>query len=83
MSLFSVGGNAGFALAPVLITPAVLVFGLSRHAASSRSCPPLVAVALAFELPHLRARSAGRRRGARAARRATTARTTTGARSRA
>ena len=29
MSLFSVGGNAGFAMAPVLITPAVLVFGLS------------------------------------------------------
>lgn len=28
MSFFSVGGNAGFALGPVLATPAVLVFGL-------------------------------------------------------
>jgi len=28
MSLFSVGGNAGFALGPVLTTPLVLVFGL-------------------------------------------------------
>lgn len=28
MSLFSVGGNAGFALGPVLATPAVLAFGL-------------------------------------------------------
>lgn len=28
MSLFSVGGNAGFALGPVLATPAVLVFGM-------------------------------------------------------
>jgi FSR family fosmidomycin resistance protein-like MFS transporter len=29
MSLFSVGGNAGFALGPLLTTPLVLVFGLS------------------------------------------------------
>jgi FSR family fosmidomycin resistance protein-like MFS transporter len=28
MSLFSLGGNAGFALGPLLITPAVLAFGL-------------------------------------------------------
>ncbi len=28
MSLFSVGGNVGFALGPVLVTPLVLVFGL-------------------------------------------------------
>src|SRR5262249_12609989 len=28
MSLFSVGGNIGFALGPVLVTPLVLVFGL-------------------------------------------------------
>ena len=28
-SFFSVGGNAGFALAPTLITPAVLLFGLA------------------------------------------------------
>jgi FSR family fosmidomycin resistance protein-like MFS transporter len=29
MSLFSVGGNAGFALGPILVTPLVLVFGLA------------------------------------------------------
>ena len=29
MSFFSVGGNLGFALGPILITPAVLLFGLS------------------------------------------------------
>jgi MFS transporter, FSR family, fosmidomycin resistance protein len=29
MSLFSVGGNIGFALGPALVTPLVLVFGLS------------------------------------------------------
>jgi FSR family fosmidomycin resistance protein-like MFS transporter len=29
MSLFSVGGNIGFALGPVLVTPLVLAFGLS------------------------------------------------------
>ena len=28
MSLFSVGGNVGFALGPVLVTPLVLAFGL-------------------------------------------------------
>src|SRR4051794_35714671 len=28
MSLFSIGGNLGFALGPVLVTPAVLAFGL-------------------------------------------------------
>ena len=28
MSMFSLGGNAGFALGPLLVTPAVLVFGL-------------------------------------------------------
>src|SRR5205085_10801911 len=29
MSLFSVGGNVGFALGPVMVTPLMLVFGLS------------------------------------------------------
>ena len=32
MSLFSVGGNLGFALGPVLVTPLMLVFGLARDA---------------------------------------------------
>src|SRR4051812_26996529 len=58
MSLFSVGGNAGFALGPVLITPAVLALGLSGTLAVA-VLPALAAVALAVELPHLLARSAG------------------------
>ena len=29
MSLFSVGGNVGFAVGPILVTPLVLIFGLS------------------------------------------------------
>ena len=33
MSLFSVGGNAGFALGPLLTTPLVLVFGLRERGA--------------------------------------------------
>jgi FSR family fosmidomycin resistance protein-like MFS transporter len=57
MSLFSVGGNAGFALGPILITPAVLVFGLSGTLVVA-ILPAIVAVVLAFELPHLKARSA-------------------------
>ena len=58
MSLFSVGGNAGFAMAPVLITPAVLVFGLSGTALVA-ILPAAVAIALAIELPHLKRRTAG------------------------
>src|SRR5690349_6465653 len=57
MSLFSVGGNAGFALAPILVTPAVLAVGL-KGTALVALIPAVVAIAIAFELPHLRARSA-------------------------
>ncbi len=57
MSLFSVGGNAGFALGPILITPAVLAFGLSGTLVVA-IVPAVVAIVLAFELPHLKARSA-------------------------
>ncbi|MGH2945461.1 MAG: MFS transporter [Solirubrobacteraceae bacterium] len=53
MSLFSVGGNAGFALGPVLTTPLVLVFGLPGTA--GLLALPLLAAALAWrELPLLR-----------------------------
>ena len=53
MSLFSVGGNVGFALGPVLITPLVLAFGLSG---TLLVIVPtwLMAAVLAFELPRLR-----------------------------
>jgi MFS transporter, FSR family, fosmidomycin resistance protein len=53
MSLFSVGGNLGFALGPVLVTPLVLVFGL--HGTVFVLIPTwLMAVVLAHELPRLR-----------------------------
>jgi MFS transporter, FSR family, fosmidomycin resistance protein len=54
MSLFSVGGNAGFALGPLLTTPLVLVFGLPGTLA-------LVALPLAAAI--LTAREIGRLRG--------------------
>src|SRR6478735_8589185 len=57
MSLFSVGGNTGFALGPILITPAVLALGLEGTALVA-ILPAIVAVVLAFEMPHLRERSA-------------------------
>jgi FSR family fosmidomycin resistance protein-like MFS transporter len=57
MSLFSVGGNAGFALGPILITPAVLALGLSGTLAVA-VLPALAAVVLLVELPHLRVRTA-------------------------
>ncbi|MHB8657272.1 MAG: MFS transporter [Solirubrobacteraceae bacterium] len=53
MSLFSVGGNIGFALGPVLVTPLVLAFGL--HGTLFLLIPTwLMAGALAAELPRLR-----------------------------
>jgi MFS transporter, FSR family, fosmidomycin resistance protein len=57
MSLFSVGGNTGFALGPVLITPAVLALGLSGTLVVA-ILPVIVAVALLLEMPRLRARGA-------------------------
>ncbi len=56
MSLFSVGGNAGFALAPVLITPAVLLVGLSGTLIVA-ILPAIAAVVLAVELPKMKRRS--------------------------
>jgi FSR family fosmidomycin resistance protein-like MFS transporter len=56
MSFFSVGGNAGFALAPVLITPAVLWLGLSGTLLVA-VLPAIAAAVLLLELPHLRKRS--------------------------
>jgi FSR family fosmidomycin resistance protein-like MFS transporter len=53
MSLFSVGGNVGFALGPVLVTPLVLVFGLSG-AALIILPTSLMALILLRELPRLR-----------------------------
>jgi MFS transporter, FSR family, fosmidomycin resistance protein len=66
MSLFSVGGNAGFALGPVLVTPAVLALGLSGTLLVA--VPPAVAaVVLALALPRLRARRAAAASAARGA----------------
>ena len=53
MSLFSVGGNVGFALGPVLVTPLILAFGL--HGTSFVLVPTiLMAAVLVHELPHLK-----------------------------
>jgi len=53
MSLFSLGGNAGFALGPILVTPIVLVVGLQGTVLLA-VVPVAVAVLLARELPRLR-----------------------------
>jgi FSR family fosmidomycin resistance protein-like MFS transporter len=53
MSLFSVGGNIGFALGPVLVTPLMLAFGL--HGTVLVLIPTwLMAAVLVHELPRLR-----------------------------
>ncbi len=54
MSLFSVGGNIGFALGPALVTPLVLLFGLSGTLLVIIPTS-LMAAVLVHELPHLRA----------------------------
>jgi FSR family fosmidomycin resistance protein-like MFS transporter len=52
MSLFSVGGNVGFALGPVLVTPLVLAFGL--HGTAFVLIPTwLMAAVVWHELPRL------------------------------
>ena len=53
MSLFSVGGNIGFALGPALITPLVLAFGLSGTLLVIIPTS-LMGVVLARELPRLK-----------------------------
>src|SRR5436190_4783013 len=54
MSLFSVGGNVGFALGPVLVTPLLLAFGL--HGTLFVVIPTgIMAAILLKELPRLRA----------------------------
>jgi len=53
MSLFSVGGNIGFALGPVLVTPLVLIFGLSGTLFVVIPTS-LMALVLAHELPRLK-----------------------------
>lgn len=57
MSLFSVGGNAGLALGPIITTPLVLVFGLPGTL-GLLVLPLVAAVVTVRELPRLR--SAGR-----------------------
>jgi MFS transporter, FSR family, fosmidomycin resistance protein len=54
MSYFSLGGNAGFALGPILVTPLVLLFGL-RGTLLLAVIPTIVAVVIARELGRLRA----------------------------
>jgi FSR family fosmidomycin resistance protein-like MFS transporter len=69
MSLFAVGGNAGWALGPVLVTALVVPFGLSGTLLLVVP-PALVALVVGRELPRLRAMRAavtGARRAAAAA----------------
>jgi len=54
MSFFAVGGNAGFALGPILMTPVVLLFGLGGTLVLLAPAVVMAAV-LARELPRLRA----------------------------
>ena len=52
MSFFSVGGNAGMALGPVLVTPLVLIFGLPG--ALLLALPAMImAAALFYEIPRM------------------------------
>ncbi|HEY7619793.1 MAG TPA: MFS transporter [Solirubrobacteraceae bacterium] len=53
MSLFSLGGNAGFALGPLLVTPLVLLLGLEGTLLLA-VIPAIVAVVFARELGRLR-----------------------------
>jgi MFS transporter, FSR family, fosmidomycin resistance protein len=53
MSFCSLGGNAGFALGPILVTPLVLLFGL-RGTLLLAVIPTIVAVVLAREVGRLR-----------------------------
>jgi MFS transporter, FSR family, fosmidomycin resistance protein len=53
MSFFSLGGNAGFALGPILVTPLVLLLGLHGTLLLA-VVPALVAAVLARELGRLR-----------------------------
>lgn len=53
MSFFSVGGNAGFALGPVVTTPLVLLFGLPGTVFLAIPAVLMTAVLL-FEIPRLR-----------------------------
>ncbi|MEA2247999.1 MAG: transporter, family, fosmidomycin resistance protein [Solirubrobacteraceae bacterium] len=53
MSLFSVGGNAGFALGPVFVTPLALALGLAGTPFVA-VLPAAVAALLVFELARLR-----------------------------
>ena len=65
MSLFSVGGNVGFALGPILVTPLVLLLGLQGTLALV-AFPAVATILLARALPRMQA--AARSAGVRAAR---------------
>ena len=52
MSLFSVGGNAGFALGPIIVTPLILLLGLPGMIVAGL-LPVAMALVLMRELPRL------------------------------
>src|SRR5918997_5871893 len=53
MSAFSIGGNVGFALGPVVATPLVLAFGLEGALLLAHPCLA-IALALLLSVPYLR-----------------------------
>ena len=53
MSVFSIGGNVGFALGPILATPLVLAFGLDGGLFLAVPCLA-IALALLLSVPYLR-----------------------------
>jgi FSR family fosmidomycin resistance protein-like MFS transporter len=65
MSAFSIGGNVGFALGPVLATPLVLAFGLEGGLLLALPCLAIAAAILAG-VPYLRAFEPSREREAQA-----------------
>jgi FSR family fosmidomycin resistance protein-like MFS transporter len=56
MSIYAVGGNAGIAAGPIIVTPLILIFGLHGTAALL-ILPLIVAAVVARQIPRLRAAS--------------------------
>ncbi len=63
MSLFNIGGNAGYALGPIVVTPLVLWLGLGTGGVLAGVPVVLASVALFAALPYLARRQPERRAG--------------------
>jgi MFS transporter, FSR family, fosmidomycin resistance protein len=65
MSLFNIGGNTGYALGPIVVTPLVLWLGLGPGGVLASIPVLLTSVAVLGALPYLSRRQQGRGTGAR------------------